>query len=46
MKDRRCKQAFEADVPDDMADREQDKDDDIENKYGDTQPLKPACVVG
>jgi hypothetical protein len=44
--DRSCKQAFEADVPNNMADREQDKDDDVEDKDGDTESLKPACIVG
>jgi hypothetical protein len=46
MKDRSCKQAFEADVPDNMADRKQDQDDDVEDEDGDTESLKPACIVG
>jgi len=46
MKDRRRKQAFEANIPDDVANREQDEDDNIENEDGDTKPLKPDCIVG
>jgi hypothetical protein len=39
MQDRSCKQAFEADVPDNMADREQYEDDNVEDEDGDTESL-------